>query len=375
MSYQQRLATPRWVSLALGLLATATTAAAAPFPPSAALVNDSTGRLTAAEVTTLTEASKAVAREHAIEVVVVVIESVEEYRPGSQIEPFATALFDHRGIGDPVRNDGVLLLAAMTDRKVRFELGRSYGRRFDNATQRLIDSKLVPRLRQGDLSGALLAGIEGIPNVLTEPAGPPDARSLARDPQPQRTGSKPRRTRPASKPTSSTGLQAVLGWGATGTLLVALAFAWRAFRRRLPTSCPRCSYKMVRLSELDEDVYLEHGQQAEEEIGSVDHDVWFCRKCAERVTKSYASWFRKTSHCPECAFRTIAVNRVTLEAATETSTGVREITETCVACDYEVSWQEEIPMVSTFDDDDWSSGGGGGGGGGSSGGGGATGSW
>lgn len=338
-------------------------AAFAVFPPSGGPVNDAAGLLQPEDLARMEKAVADAYRQHGIEVVVVVIDRVSQYESGRTIESFAGALFDHRGIGSSGRNDGVLVLLAAGDRQVRIELGKDYGHRFDDATQRLVDGEVVPHFRQGDWVGGLFAAVEGIGPIVTAP--PPAARPV--------TSQLPRqRRKPRTNPGDS--LFELLGWtAAAGFVGFLVALVGRAIRRRRPMPCPRCRQSMVRLDDIGEDAYLDQGQLAEEDLGTVDYDVWFCRICAERVTKSYASWFRRAIPCPECGYKTVSENRTTLEAATTYSTGTREITQSCVSCSYEVSWQETIPMET--DDDDWSGGGSSGGGGGSSGGGGATGSW
>ena len=63
-----------------------------------------------------------------VEIAVVTILSIQDY-PGadvSSIENFATGLFNTYGIGNMPKNDGVLLLVAVKDRKARIELGGGY---------------------------------------------------------------------------------------------------------------------------------------------------------------------------------------------------------------------------------------------------------
>ena len=366
MSQQTRVRIARRFGVCLLLLVLSAGTAQAAFPPSDAPVNDVAGLLDPEDLARMEKATADAAKRHRIEMVVVIIDHVGDYEPGRSIEDFARSVFDHRGIGNPGRNDGVLILLAAGDRKVRIELGKDYGHRYDDAVQQLVDGKVVPHFRDGDWAGGLFAAIEGIgPIVKPKPTSTRPATS-----QPSRHRSPP--SRGAANLTTGE----IIGWtGGLGTVIFLIALAGRAILRRRPTPCPRCSQPMTRLDDIAEDAYLDRGQLAEEDLGTVDHDVWFCRKCAERVTKSYASWFHRATSCPECGYKTISENRTTLESATTYSTGTREITQSCASCSYEVTWQETIPMVAD-DDDDWSSGGSsGGGGGGSSGGGGATGSW
>ncbi|MDA8020186.1 MAG: TPM domain-containing protein [Thermoanaerobaculia bacterium] len=91
----------RWLHLLVVALLAAlvTVPAMASFPPSAAAVNDAADLLSESELQLLRSATSEAATSHGLEVVVVIIDSVDVYDPGGQIEPFARALFDHRGIG------------------------------------------------------------------------------------------------------------------------------------------------------------------------------------------------------------------------------------------------------------------------------------
>jgi uncharacterized protein len=60
--------------------------------------------------------------------VVVTIESLE----GAELEPYATQLFNTWGIGDKERNDGLLILVAKNERKMRIEVGRGLENRLTN---------------------------------------------------------------------------------------------------------------------------------------------------------------------------------------------------------------------------------------------------
>ena len=44
---------------------------------------------------------------------------------------------------------------------------------------------------------------------------------------------------------------------------------------------------MVRLTEAEDDTYLDRGEQTEERLGSVDYDVWGCRLCDNVVKLRY----------------------------------------------------------------------------------------
>jgi uncharacterized protein len=71
------------------------------------------------------------------------------------LEAFATALFNHWGVGKAETNDGVMILVFRDDRAMRLELGAAYGRDWDRVAQDVVernflnafaDRRLHPRL-------------------------------------------------------------------------------------------------------------------------------------------------------------------------------------------------------------------------------------
>jgi uncharacterized protein len=104
-----------------------------------------------------------------IEVTILTIDSIRDYDTGDEtIESFATNLFNVWGIGDKERNEGVLILVAKSDQKIRIELGRGYGSGVNQAMQRVIDEKMVPHFRQADYSRGVIAGTEAVIDVIAE---------------------------------------------------------------------------------------------------------------------------------------------------------------------------------------------------------------
>jgi len=137
----------------------------APYPePENGYVTDKAGLLTAEQKKELNAYCYTTEKETSVEVAVVTINSIKDY-PGTanaSIETFARGLFDTYGIGNLPRNDGVLLLVAKGDRKVRIELGNQYGHSRDADSQRIIDSAIIPRFKANDYAGGITAGTRAI---------------------------------------------------------------------------------------------------------------------------------------------------------------------------------------------------------------------
>lgn len=122
-------------------------------------VNDFAELLSAEEAEQVRELFQGLRDSEDVEATLVTIESIDDYGTGDDaIEPFATRLFDDWGIGDAKRNDGVLFLVAVEDRKVRIELGAGYGRRHDEAMQEVIDEKILPHFRNDDYGPGIVSG-------------------------------------------------------------------------------------------------------------------------------------------------------------------------------------------------------------------------
>lgn len=98
-----------------------------------------------------------VERETGVEIAVLVTAHVDN------IERFATAYFDHMGIGKREHDNGVLILVAVERRLVRIEVGRGLASVVPpEAAQRIIDHVMAPQFRSGRYGYGLLLGVEAI---------------------------------------------------------------------------------------------------------------------------------------------------------------------------------------------------------------------
>ena len=100
--------------------------------------------------------------------IVVTIGSMAEHGGGGlRIETFGMLLFYQWGIGhESIRgtplNHGILLLVSAGDRKARIELGAGWGRDHDHLAKRIMDEQIVPRFKEGDYSGGIVAGVQAL---------------------------------------------------------------------------------------------------------------------------------------------------------------------------------------------------------------------
>ena len=97
------------------------------------------------------------------ELAVVTVKSLQ----GGEIDDFAQKLFAQWGIGQKGKDNGVLLLIAVEDRKMRIEVG--YGMEGvlpDAKTGRIQDEYIVPRFKEGNYAQGLMDGADALLKVM-----------------------------------------------------------------------------------------------------------------------------------------------------------------------------------------------------------------
>ena len=99
-----------------------------------------------------------------IQLVVATVPSLED----QDVEPYANGLFRAWKLGEKQKNNGVLLLVAPRERKVRIEVGYGLeGTLTDALASVIIASAIVPRFKANDYSGGIERGVDGIISVLS----------------------------------------------------------------------------------------------------------------------------------------------------------------------------------------------------------------
>jgi uncharacterized protein len=102
-----------------------------------------------------------------IQLVVATVVSLE----GQEIEPYANELFRSWKLGEKTKNNGVLLLVAPNERRVRIEVGYGLeGTLTDALSKVIITNAIAPRFKTGDFSGGVSRGVDDIITVLTTDA-------------------------------------------------------------------------------------------------------------------------------------------------------------------------------------------------------------
>lgn len=164
------------VGMWLAVLVAVSPAYAQAFPKLNGRVVDQAGLLTPAQVVDLTSKSDALEQRTGRQFVVATVNSLE----GRTIEDYGYRLGRAWGIGQEQKDDGVILLVAPNEHKVRIETG--YGARVfltDAVSSVIIREQIVPRFKQGDFGGGITAGADQIINMMELP--PAEAAKRAQE--------------------------------------------------------------------------------------------------------------------------------------------------------------------------------------------------
>lgn len=148
--------------------------AAPEFPALTGRVVDNANLLEAADEQTLIADLEALEAKSTDQVVVVTLPSLQGY----EIEEFGYRLGRHWGIGQEGKDNGVLLIVAPNERKVRIEVGRGLEPILTDALSKIIiETAILPKFRAKDFPGGIRAGTRDILAVLTGDAEELKARA------------------------------------------------------------------------------------------------------------------------------------------------------------------------------------------------------
>ncbi|MCC0037414.1 MAG: YgcG family protein [Brucellaceae bacterium] len=137
-------------------------------------VVDNAGLIDAATETALTARLAAFEEKSSDQIVVATIPGLG----GEAIEPYANRLFRTWGLGQAGEDNGILLLVARDDRKMRIEVGYGLeGTLTDLHSKLIIENTMVPAFRAGDFSGGISRAVDDIILVLEGNAEELEARA------------------------------------------------------------------------------------------------------------------------------------------------------------------------------------------------------
>jgi len=82
---------------------------------------------------------------------------------GQDVATYTRDLGRHWGIGHKDRDDGVILLVAPDEGQARIAVGYGLEKTLTNAlAQKIMDERIVPSFRQGDMPGGIVAGADAL---------------------------------------------------------------------------------------------------------------------------------------------------------------------------------------------------------------------
>ena len=143
----------------IALLLSTSLWAAPEFPALSGRVVDEAGLLTPAQTQSLTQALAAAEQNTSNQLVVVTLSDLQGY----DIADYGYQLGREWGIGSKENNNGVLLIVAPNDRKVRIEVGYGLeGVLTDALSSVIIQQEILPAFRQGQFYGGIQAGVTSI---------------------------------------------------------------------------------------------------------------------------------------------------------------------------------------------------------------------
>ncbi len=133
------------------------------FPPLTGRIVDQANLINADDRATILELLSAYEAKSSDQIVVVTTPSLQGY----PIEDYGYKLGRAWGIGQNDVDNGVLLIVAPNERKVRIEVGRRLEPQLTDLMSSLIIEKVIlPAFRRGDFSGGIVAGVRDIRDTL-----------------------------------------------------------------------------------------------------------------------------------------------------------------------------------------------------------------
>ena len=128
-----------------------------PVPPLKARVTDLTGTLSASQRGALESALHAFEARNGGQMAVLLVPTTQP----ESIEQYSIRVAEAWKLGRKGKDDGLLLLVAKNDRKVRIEVGYGYeGVIPDAIARRVIAETITPLFKQGDFAGGISAGVQ-----------------------------------------------------------------------------------------------------------------------------------------------------------------------------------------------------------------------
>ncbi len=148
-----------WLIPAVLALLPVLTVHAATYPSPVGYVNDFANVMSPAARTALESHLSAYEKSSTNEISVAVVQSLN----GDTVENVAVEMFAQWGIGKKGADNGILLLVAVDDHKLKIEVGYGLeGALTDSEAGSIIRNVITPKFKQSDYDGGISAGVEAI---------------------------------------------------------------------------------------------------------------------------------------------------------------------------------------------------------------------
>ena len=147
------------------------------YPNLAGRITDEAGLLTASDKADIESQLASLEQTSTDQLAVVTVKSLQGY----SIEDYGIGLARKWGIGQKGKDNGILLIVAPNDRKVRIEVGRRLEPMMtDTMSTLIIENAILPKFRRGDFAGGIKDGVRDIKTVLLGRCGRSEATRARR---------------------------------------------------------------------------------------------------------------------------------------------------------------------------------------------------
>lgn len=311
------------------------------------------------------------------QIALVIVRSIGEQVP----KDFATELAQFWGIGEKSRDNGLLVLLVLDQRRIEFETG--YGTETiltDVLSKQIQQEEMLPYFRNNNYDAGILAGVNAICSILN--GHTLDENSQFENEEQENAAEYARRARDRQR----NFWVVFFAWHLVGITIYLIAFLvaryqsdpykkyniiknfafwiWAVifplthiflvllstklkdrYRNQVRFS-GRTNRLMHKLTDADEDEFLTLGQQAEEIVKSVDYDVWVTDDKDDYCILSYRPVFTKYTPCPKCKYRTYfkEYDRISI-SPTYTNSGSGEKKHSCTNCKHVDHTSYSIPRL------------------------------
>jgi len=143
--------------------------AAQSLPKPSGFVNDFAKVMKAQDAEAVESLAAAVKEKTGAELALVTVES---YAPYATISEYSIALAEAWGVGERDKDNGVILVLAMTEREVKIEVGYGLeGAIPDSVAGRILDTVVIPAFQNNNFSGGLREGCRSIAAYVVKEKG------------------------------------------------------------------------------------------------------------------------------------------------------------------------------------------------------------